>query len=138
MSVTQIIYECGNPHSPYVGRVSLHLHYDERFEAAYEHRRTRTAWQGMLRQGTFSRACIALANAGFPSVPPLGELAPGEAPKEFAWYTDGAWQRGELRETDRRFAAFVIITSTILTVLDPKLARMPPGETTPVVDASRV
>lgn len=135
MTVSEISYERGSRYSPYVGRISLHMHDDERFEARYEHGERESSWRGTLRQGTFVRATEAMQTSGFPCVPPVGELAPGDAPIELAWCSDGIWVRCEMPTSETKFFGIRILTSSIIAALDERIARMPPGETTPVIDA---
>jgi hypothetical protein len=44
--------------------------------------------------------------------------------------------QGETLDADK-FTRFISLPATILAVLDPDLARMPPGETTPVTEQRR-
>ncbi|HEY0250238.1 MAG TPA: hypothetical protein VGC41_01885, partial [Kofleriaceae bacterium] len=61
------------------------------------------------------------------------ELAPGQSPLELGWLRDGMWERGVTLD-ENKFWKISTIASTILSVLDANLARMPPGESTPVIE----
>lgn len=136
MTLEAVSYCSGSPNDPYSGRIALQIFDDERFVAAYRHRQDANLWGGRLTAGTFARACEMLASAGFPVVTPVHRLVPGQYPLELGWLRDRRWERGETLETDK-FTPFIILTSTILSVLDSNLARMPPGETTPVIEQRR-
>jgi len=137
MAIESITDATGSPTGLYGGRTSLQLFHDERFIASYQHHEIAKQWVGELRPGTFARACDALASTGFPALPPIPGLVPGDHPLELGWLRDGRWERGQ--SIDRtRFASISIISSSILSVLDSNLARMPPGETTPIVEHHRV
>jgi hypothetical protein len=134
-----VSYERGSDTGLYFGRVSLCLFQDERFAASYRHHETAHEWKGHLAPGTFAKACTALEEAGFVAGPHAFGLAPGEYPLELGWLRDDVWQRCEVRDADRnRFFKIRVLASTILSVLDANLARMPPGETTPVTEQERV
>jgi len=137
MAIEAVSFCSGDPHDPYRGRTALQISTDERFVASYRHRQVVTLWGGRVAIGTFAKACDALSAAGFPEVQPVRELVPGQYPLELGWLRDGRWVRGETLEADK-FTSFIIVTSTILSVLDSNLARMPPGETTPVVEQRHV
>lgn len=127
MTVTKIEYGDGNPNHRSVGRIGLVLHHDERFEASYQHRDQHRAWRGTLRAGTFAHAIAVLQACGFPRSEPFGNLAPGTSITDLGWEADGAWQRIRYPETTTTYDPFVVIVSTIMSVLDGQLARMPPG-----------
>jgi hypothetical protein len=116
------------------GRLELELLEDDTFVASHDHRRVKREWRGKLSSGTFAKARDALAHAGFPNVPPLGELVPGEGISVIRWLSCGEWTRALVKDDWTLFSDFIKVTSTILTVLDSNLARMPPGETTPVIE----
>jgi len=137
MDIEAISYEYGSPGNPYGGRIALQLFADERFVASYHHRNLVKRWEGRVTVGTFAIACDALSSAGIPDTPRLSGLAPGEYPLELGWLRDGNWQRGETTD-DTRYSKVEILASTILSVLDSNLARMPPGETTPVIEHRQV
>lgn len=137
MLIDAISYANGNPADPYFGRIELGLSANDRFVASYQHRTKRTQWEGALVTGTFARARDALTRAGFPSVVPFTHLIPGESPLELGWQRDGVWERGETVD-DSAFFHMNAIASTILCVLDSNLARMPPGENTPVIEHHRI
>ncbi len=137
MSATQISFCNGSPSNPYSGRFELRLYADDRFEASYEHRKKRTSWRGTLVRGTFDRATAAVSDAGFPRVAPIAPVSSGSYPVELALETDGTWERIEIGEGDRTYVAISIIASSILSMLEPKIARMPPGQTTPIVDVQQ-
>ena len=134
MAIEALTYADGSPHSPYFGRIELELLSNEQFAASYQHRALKSEWRGKLAAGTFAKACAALASSGFPNVPPLGDLVPGEHPLSLGWLSDGAWQRAKVKENASGFSKIIIVASSILSVLDSRLARMPPGETTPVIE----
>ncbi len=133
MNVTQISYCHGNPHNPYSGRIELLLHVDDRFEASYEHR-TRRMWHGTLVIGTFARALAALAAGGFPHSAPIGPRLSGTSLLELGREADGVWDRIRVGEDDEAYGAIDVIASSIICMLEPKLARMPPGATTPILE----
>jgi hypothetical protein len=136
MAIEAVSYCSGGSHNPYRGRIALQIFEDERFVVSYRHRQVVKLWGGRLAAGTFAKASEALSRAGFPEVPPFQELVPGQYPLELGWLNDRRWERGETLERDK-FARFIILTSTILAVLDSDLARMPPGVTTPVIEQRR-
>jgi len=137
MTIESITSAHGSTTGLYGGRTSLQLFHDERFIASYQHHEIAKQWIGTLRPGTFARTCDALASTGFPQLPPLPGLSPGDYPSEFGWLRDGRWERG--KSSDRsKFTSIAIISSSILSVLDSNLARMPPGEITPIVEHHRV
>ena len=134
MTIDAVSYARGSANSPYLGRIELEVLADERFIASYQHRTAKRLWHGALEPGTFARARDVLASAGFPEVPPLGELVPGESPRLLGWRSDGTWLTAKVRENAPAYTLFIVLTSTILTVLDSKLAGMPPGQTSPVIE----
>lgn len=136
MAIEAVSYCSGSSHDPYLGRIALQIFADERFVASYRHRQVVKLWGGQLAAGTFAKACEELSIARFPEVPPFHELIPGQYPLELGWLNDRRWERGETLDAEQ-FTRFVRLTSTILAVLDPDLARMPPGETTPVTQQRR-
>jgi hypothetical protein len=127
MTVTKIEYGDGNPGNRYVGRIALVLQHDEWFEASYQHRDQRRSWRGALVAGTFARAVGVLRACGFPRSEPLGNLVPGTSITDLGWEDNGAWQRIRYPDTAATYHPFVAIVSTIMSVLDGQLARMPPG-----------
>src|ERR1700759_4777675 len=104
MAIEAISYANGSPNSPYFGRVELQFLADEQFTASYQHRTLKREWHGRLAPGTFAKACNALASTGFPNVPPLGELVPGEHPLSLGWLSDGTWQRAKVKEDANAFS----------------------------------
>jgi len=118
----------------YTGKLDLQLFEDDTFVAAHDHRRVKREWRGKLSSGTFGKGRDALARAGFPNVPPLGQLVPGEGIYAIRWLSGSEWTRALVKDDWTLFSDFIKVTSTILTVLDSNLARMPTGETTPVVE----
>jgi len=134
MTIDAVSYEYGSEGNPYLGRIALQWFSDERFIASYHHRALRSEWHGHLRPGSFLKVYTALLAAGFPNVPPLGELVAGESPLELGWLVDGTWHRVEVKEESTTFSNVITIASTILSVLDPNLAGMPSGETTPIIE----
>lgn len=134
MTIDAVSYARGSANSPYFGRVELEVLADERFVASYQHRAAKREWRGTLEPGTFAKAREALARTGFPEVPPLGDLVPGESPRLLGWRSDGTWLTAKIKENATPYAQFIALTSTILAVLDSKLAAMPPGETSPVIE----
>lgn len=118
----------------YTGKLDLELLCDDTFVVSHDHRRVKREWRGKLLTGTFAKARLALSSAGFPNVPPLGELVPGEGVSVIRWLSEAQWQRAVVKDEWTVFSDFIKVTSTILTVLDSNLARMPPGETTPVIE----
>jgi hypothetical protein len=136
MAIEAVSYCSGTSNNPYRGRIALQIFDNERFVASYRHREVVDLWGGRLRPGTFTKACERLASAGFPEVPPVHELIPGEYPLELGWLVEHRWHRRETLDR-HKFTQFVILTSTILSVLDSNRARMPPGETSPVIEQRR-
>lgn len=136
MEIEALSYCRGTWQDPQHGRIALQIFNDERFVATYRHREVVHIWGGRLAAGTFARARQELSAAGFPELPPIDELAPGQHPMELGWLCDRRWQRAETLDR-QRFMRFIILTSTVLSVLDSDLARMPPGETTPVIEQGR-
>ncbi len=137
MDIEAISYEYGSPGNPYGGRIALQLFADDRFVASYHHRNLVKRWEGRVILGTFARASEVLSSTGIPEVHRLSGLAPGESPLELGWLRDGSWQRGETRDREK-YVEIRILASSILSVLDSNLARMPPGQTTPVIEQHRV
>jgi hypothetical protein len=137
MTIDAVTYAYGSQGNPYLGRIELQLYADERFVASYRHRDLASQWNGHLLAGTFAKARDAMSSAGFPEVPRIIELAPGEDPLELGWLRDGVWERGSTMDRNK-FWKIRILASTVLSVLDSNLARVPPGETTPVIEHHRV
>ncbi len=133
MSIEIVGYQYGSPTGMYGGRVELQMFADEHFTASYVHHEKTNRWEGRVAPGTFAKACDALSGAGFPIVPQVIERAPGQYPLVFSWFRNGTWERGETLESEM-FSKFLILTSTVLALLDTELARMPPGETSPVLE----
>jgi len=137
MTIEAVSYASGSSGNPYLGRISLSLYADERFAASYAHRDLTSQWEGQLVTGTFAKACEALSSAGLPNLQPIVELAPGQDPLELGWVRSGAWERGETLDRNT-FWKIRVLASTILATLEANLARMPPGENTPVLNYHRV
>ncbi len=116
------------------GRVELEIAANDTFQARHETGRVRRSWIGRLANGTFQRAVREMTAAGFPKVKPLGPLPPGAAPRELSWDRPTGTESAHLADDDRGFDQLDMIFSSILTVLDQTLARMPPGATTPVIE----
>lgn len=135
MMTDVVSYAYGTQGNPYLSRIELLLYVDERFVASYRHA-TSFPNGSRVEPGTFAKACDALSSGGFPEMQRITELAPGQDPLELGWRRD-EWLRGSTLEA-RKFLTIQVLASTILSVLDSNLARMPPGETTPVAEQHRV
>jgi len=136
MVIEAISYCRGTSQDPNRGRIALQLFNDERFVVSYRHHEVVKIWGGRVAPGTFTRAFEALSAAGFPEVPRVPIPVPDESPIELGWLRDKWWQRSETLDRDQ-LASFIIVTSTILSELDSDFARMPAGETTPVIEQRR-
>ena len=136
MDTEALSYCRGTWQDPHHGRIALQIFNDERFVASHRRREIVNVWGGRLALGTFVKAHEMLSAAGFPEVSPIHERVPGEHPFELGWLCDRRWQRAETFER-QRFTGFIILASTVLSVLDSDLAHMPPGEMTPVIEQGR-
>jgi hypothetical protein len=116
------------------GRVELEIASDDTFRARHETGRGLRSWRGRLVPGTFQRAVKEMTAGGFPNVKPLGPLPPGSAPRELGWDRGARNESVRLADDDRNFDQLDTIFSSILTVLDEALARLPPGVTSPVIE----
>lgn len=132
--VVRIVSAQGRIAASRIGRIELELDADDTFHARHETGRARRSWHGRLAPGTFVRALDEMKAAGFPKVDPVGPLPPGAAPRELKWERRVGSESVRLPDEDRSFDQLDTIFSSILAALDPVLARLPQGVTTPVIE----
>ena len=132
--ISRITFAQGRVAASRFGRIELEIASDDTFRARHETGRAWRSWRGRLVNGAFQRAVHEMTTAGFPNVKPLGPLPPGAAPRELSWDGRAGNESVRLADDDRHFDQLDMIFSSILTVLDQTLARMPPGMVTPVIE----